>query len=1080
MRNIEIDNLHFYVYYGTLEKAKRIALSNAIQIINIEGEDNDEICIEALVEGSESEPYETSIYYDGNTGLIRRYRCTCKAVGTYYGLCKHCAALAIQVHNKQVKNEINVNEIKYKTNNRLMKLMKQQTMMQAQAYLEGGVEGIIELEPRFHYDSKEWTVDFKIGTIDKKYVVKDINLLCTLVNNIEYYSYGKKLAFIHSRSAFTERGLKLFDFIQTHVTESEGYNKLYNRSSNDYQTIRRIALSQSSLIELLKLYTNTQIYMNDELAWVIDEVPNLQCELNKKGLNWVLKLPNLICIRNSEEAYLFHQNFYHLPLDYPLAALDLFELCEGEACEFKIDEADLPAFCSSLLPALETTTQITKPSALEEFRPIPCSIKFYLDQLEKGDIKYIICKPFAVYGEEEYNLFKELKTDGIIHRDVVKETQTLFSLMQYFPMKEKEFAYIGWDDEEAVYKLISTGLDQLRQLGEVFLSSSIRKLVVARPPKVHVNVSLNVGLLNIDIDTKLPSGELEQLLNSYKQRKKYYRLSNGSFIQLEDSSLSALAELTEGLELNTKQLESGHLQLPKYHALYINQVLKDNEAELDAKRNYDFRQIIKNLSNVENSDYECPKDLKAELRPYQMFGYQWLRTLENLGFGAILADDMGLGKTIQVITFLLGKVHETAVEGKPVKALIVCPASLVYNWESEINRFAPYLTVCTIVGNSEQRKVLIEKQNQYDITLTSYDLLKRDIDLYKEYRFDYEIIDEAQNIKNYTTQASKAVKAIQATTRFALTGTPIENSLSELWSIFDFILPGLLGSYQKFKKKYENPIIANNEEVSQRLQKIVKPFILRRLKKDVLKELPDKIEKVILAKMDQEQERLYTANAQRVIDTLAKKSDDEFNKSRIQILAELTKLRQLCCDPSLVYENYQGSSAKLNACMDIVDSAIDAGNKVLIFSQFTSMLDIIKAELERRNIDAFVLTGATSKEKRRELVDRFNKDQTPVFLISLKAGGTGLNLTSASIVIHYDPWWNLAAQNQATDRTHRIGQKQVVTVYKLLIKDTIEERIELLQEKKAQLSDQIISDGGITQDVMSKSDFMDVLSLVKD
>lgn len=324
------------------------------------------------------------------------------------------------------------------------------------------------------------------------------------------------------------------------------------------------------------------------------------------------------------------------------------------------------------------------------------------------------------------------------------------------------------------------------------------------------------------------------------------------------------------------------------------------------------------------------------------------------------------------------------------------------------------------------------------------------------------------------------MKSIQADIRFALTGTPIENSLSELWSIFDYLMPGLLGSYQKFRKKYENPIIANTDnEISKRLQKMVKPFILRRLKRDVLKELPDKIEKVILSKMENEQERLYNANAQKVLASLAAKSDDEFKTSRIQILAELTKLRQLCCDPSLIYDDYQGGSAKLEACMELVNSAIDANNKILIFSQFTSMLDIIKGRLDELKIDAYMLTGSTTKEKRRELVDRFNKDQTPVFLISLKAGGTGLNLTAASIVIHYDPWWNLAAQNQATDRTHRIGQEQVVTVYKLLAKDTIEEKIEKLQEKKAQLSDQIISEGGITQDIMSKSDFMDFLSVVE-
>lgn len=1085
MGAIDLDYLEYNTYGSTWKRGKRIAATNAIHNITFEEDEKDPdiIIANAKIDGSNLDPYDTSLKLSTDHNTVVQCYCDCEAFYSYPGPCKHCVALAVKIHRMQLNNEIDFNKINYRTDNNLFNLLKQRTLLLAQPYLEGSVEGVVELEPNFQYEDKKWNVDFKIG-VDKKYVVKDIEDLVNRVNTSAYYSYGKKLGFIHTKTAFTKTSQKIFDFLQNYTEELK--NAMQHRSSYYYysstQNMRYVTLSDESVTRLLDILKDEVFYVDKNRAVIRNEAPALFTKIKEIDNYWKLKLPSLICIKGSDQTYLFMPNvFYRLPQDFPESVIDLFSLCSLNKNEFKISENDLPAFCSTFLPALESSTLCEKSNMLENYMPIPCNVEFYLDHVKSTHDEFISCELFGRYGEDKYNILSKSPIDTLINRDFIKEAEAVHTLQPYFSHITEDIAYINWDDEEAIYKLLSTGLNQLRQIGEVFLTAAMKKLIISKPPKISVGVSLNVGLLDINIDTnRFPADELARLLSSYQQRKKFYRLNNGSFVQLEDSSLSTIAELSEGLELNAKQLSDGHLQIPQYNAFYINQVLKENESEIDVTSNFDYRQIIRNMNNIENSDYELPVDLKTELRPYQKFGYQWLRTLDNLGFGGILADDMGLGKTVQIITFLLAKAKEAQTENKIIKALIVCPASLVYNWESEIHRFAPFLSVCTIVGNTEQRMELISRQGQYDITLTSYDLLKRDLDYYDGYQYDYEIIDEAQNIKNHTTQASKAVKSIQAATRFALTGTPIENSLSELWSIFDYLMPGLLGSYQKFKKKYETPIIASDDEsISKRLQKMVKPFILRRLKKDVLKELPDKIEKIIIAKMDKEQEQIYNANAQRVRESLADKSDDEFKTSRIQVLAELTKLRQLCCDPSLVYENYQGGSAKLDACMELVESAVGAGSKILIFSQFTTMLDIIKKQLDAANIDAYMLTGSTSKEKRRELVDKFNKDETPVFLISLKAGGTGLNLTAASIVIHFDPWWNLAAQNQATDRTHRIGQEQIVTVYKLLAKDTIEEKIEKLQEKKAQLSDQIISEGGITQNMMSKDDFMEFLSTIE-
>ena len=481
------------------------------------------------------------------------------------------------------------------------------------------------------------------------------------------------------------------------------------------------------------------------------------------------------------------------------------------------------------------------------------------------------------------------------------------------------------------------------------------------------------------------------------------------------------------------------------------------------------------MKTIEENDFELPKGLNAELRAYQKLGFGWLKTLCKNGFGGILADDMGLGKTLQVITFLLSEISE-AQPGERKRTLIVAPASLVYNWKSEIERFAPELQVCMITGNVEERKEKIYGLGEQEIAVTSYDLLKRDVEEYREVPFFCEVIDEAQFIKNPLTQGAKAVKQIQAGFHIALTGTPVENRLSELWSIFDYLMPGFLYSYQQFREEIESPIVREQDkEALERLQKMIRPFVLRRLKKDVLKDLPDKIEKNVFAKLEGEQSELYRARAQRLAMELQGQSDDEFRNSRFQVLAEITRLRQLCCDPGLLYEGYHSSSAKVELCMDLIQNALEGGHRILLFSQFTSMLELLEQRMKKEKISCCMLTGATSKEDRARLVERFQKEEVPVFCISLKAGGTGLNLTAADIVIHFDPWWNAAVENQATDRAHRIGQKHVVNVNRLIAKDTIEERILKLQEAKKELAEQVLSGDELKNASFTNEELLELL-----
>ncbi|MCD8029047.1 MAG: DEAD/DEAH box helicase [Erysipelotrichaceae bacterium] len=418
-----------------------------------------------------------------------------------------------------------------------------------------------------------------------------------------------------------------------------------------------------------------------------------------------------------------------------------------------------------------------------------------------------------------------------------------------------------------------------------------------------------------------------------------------------------------------------------------------------------------------------------------------MHCLRDCGFNGILADDMGLGKTLQVIDLL-----ESIDSALP--SIVVCPSSLVYNWESEVHKFSKKLHVGCIVKSQDNRKQMIQAYQEYDLLVTSYDYMRRDYKLYEGKTFEYVILDEAQYIKNQKTLNARTVKKLQSNSRLALTGTPIENSLAELWSIFDFLMPQYLFNYHYFVTHYENDIVKNHDkEKTKQLKKLVSPFILRRNKKDVLPELPDKIEKTQLISFDDEEYKIYLANLAQVNSDLQEILNQE-KVDNIAILSMLTKLRQLCCEPRLVYENIHTPSSKLMACMEIIENIKESNQKILLFSSFTSMLDLIAEQLNLKGISYYMLTGQTSKEKRKDLVDRFQNDSTTVFLISLKAGGTGLNLTAAQMVIHYDPWWNVSAQNQATDRAYRIGQTNKVQEIKLVMKDSVEKNFRFTRKEE--------------------------------
>ena len=644
-------------------------------------------------------------------------------------------------------------------------------------------------------------------------------------------------------------------------------------------------------------------------------------------------------------------------------------------------------------------------------------------------------------------------------------------------------------DEEALYQVLSEGMTQFQEVGEVWLSESVRHLRVLPPPEVSMGVSLGGGWLDLKIETAgIDPAELLQVLSEYRQKKKYYRMKNGEFLQLSGGGLQALDSLTADLGLTKSEFQAGEAKIPAYRAFYLDSLSGDGRMKL-FQRDEAYGMMVRDLKTAQSVSYAVPAVLEKTLREYQKIGYTWMRTLARYHFGGILADDMGLGKTLQVIALLTAfyqeKTEQKAAgnEGSgselPLPSLIVCPASLVYNWGQEFARFSPEIRVLLIAGTAKERQEQLEEQMRMEasegaqVIITSYDLLKRDRAAYLGRTFEYEIIDEAQVIKNAKTQGAKAVKEISANVRFALTGTPVENRLSELWSIFDFLMPGFLYSYRKFRERYELPIVKNQDpEALTALRRMTGPFVLRRLKKDVLRELPGKEERIVYSAASGRQQKLYTASALKLKEALA--GGAWSGNGKLEVLSQLMRLRQICCDPALCFEDYTGESAKLETCVSLIASASAAGHKILLFSQFASMLERIRERLLQEGISSHLLVGATPKEERSRMVQAFASDEVPVFLISLKAGGTGLNLTAADIVIHYDPWWNVAAQNQATDRAYRIGQEKPVTVYKLILKDTIEENLLKLQNAKLALAAQVVSEGMVSLGDLSQNELMEL------
>ncbi len=949
---------------------------------------------------------------------------------------------------------------------------------------------------------------FYIGA-NRMYKVKDLTELLDGFKEKATLTFGKNTELYLSEDSLDENSTRWYAWLKEQYAEFCRMKNRLRGQSEDYgfraSPFSSLAFPQTLLLDEGRIDSYFDLQKGQAVEYTKRtplETTKSQLTLKEGSLDLKLKISPVtsgsgtrtvfegvdikgsggVLLRGKDYIYqLTPSSLTRIKSEYPELCAALCDVCSvnGEI-SLTIGRSRLNEFWHRVLPQLKETADVTieREDYITRYIVPDPQYHFYLD--EADSVVYGQAEVF--YGPERYQLGdwdpgqETPVTEGFRKRSSEYEVYQRFA--RYLPEYDvRHNVFYGEMDDAQIFNLLDHGLQELMDIGEVHVTDHFKRLRIRRSMKVQVGVSLESGLMDLKISSEdLEPQELLDILSAYRRKNHYIRLKSGDFLKLDGNVTAAsLQQMMEEMNLPLKDLVKGHMTVPAYRALYLDNMLSGME-DVYENRDSHFRTLVRAFKSVEDSDFQVPAGLNAKLRGYQEEGYGWLRTLDEYGFGGILADEMGLGKTLQVICCMLAVKEEQKESGTGNTSLIVCPASLVYNWGEELKRFAPSLSTVLIAGTAAERAELIRDVDQYDAAVTSYDLLKRDIDQYDGHSFRFAVVDEAQNMKNPATAAAKSVKLIHAKTRFALTGTPIENRLSELWSIFDFVMPGYLYDYRKFRTEIEVPVTkSNDQDAMDRIRRMVSPFILRRQKKDVLKDLPDKLEEVRYARMDKKQQRVYDAEVTKMKAKLLAQSDEEISRSRIQILAELTKIRQICCDPSLLFSNYDGDSAKTDMCMELIRSLIEGQHRTLVFSQFTSMFDILEKQLEEEGIAYYKITGETPKKRRLELVHDFNTGTVPLFLISLKAGGTGLNLTGADAVIHYDPWWNTAAQDQATDRAHRIGQTKTVTVFRLIVKGTIEEKIMDLQESKKKLSDDILEGENISAAVFDKDDLMDLL-----
>ena len=1057
------------------QKAKQYKNQGRVEITNVEYEDKNNFEVSALVNGTQK--YHT--YIQVKMGEVNNIVCDCPDYERTYGVCKHTLATILELETYgQIEQDPHdllstPSQRKYANFNQIVNTFYNEEIDkigEGQDFVSKE-EKTISIEPKLLYDpfTNDMKVEFRIGN-KRMYKLKSLPEFYEKILNNELYSYGDKLKFVHNRKMFKEDSQDLLNFLLKYSeiiryanSNSNSNFRYYGKALNESS----IMLGNSALDEFFDILKEIKFTLNKNSEEEYEIVPNI--DLFKVNF-----------IKGRKYKYILWENeLYRITKEFEKSTMLLIEMFrKNYLTEILLGKNDLKQLFSIIVPRVNDAIFLgnVQEEEVQKYRPKKIITKVFLD-FDSND--YLVAEiRFDYEGTQINPLNENEKTD--IPRNILEEAKILNVFKKTGFMYDVKNLRFILPENDKIYNFLTNDIAYYMQKFDVMVTDNFKTKEITKPKIGALGIKIENDLLTIDLSKlNIDAKELKNVMEQYHLKKKYHRLKDGSFLSLEENQeVEFIDKLVSGMNVGYKEIEKGEIRLPVNRTLYLNQLLNTLKGTQISK-NDEYKNMVRDLSKDIEPDAIVPSNLKADLRYYQKTGFKWLSVLDHYHFGGILADDMGLGKTIQILAIILKYVNEIKLENQQEvennevtgnnkieanngkvedvdttlnmekaeniektknnentknieerkTSIVISPSSLTLNWYNEAKKFAPDLKVQVIGGTAKERREKIENLDNYDLIITSYDLLKRDIDIYKnkKYKFRFAIADEAQYLKNSNTQNAKTIKSVIAQTKFALTGTPIENSLAELWSIFDFIMPGYLFSYKEFKSSYEGPIVKDQDEIAtKKLKMLIEPFVLRRTKKEVLTELPEKTITVLNNEMTKEQEEIYLNYLSQAKKEVAEEIDLKgFEKSHIKILAALTRLRQICCHPKLFIENYQGECSKLDQCMEILEDGIESGHKILLFSTYTSMFNIIEEELNKKKIKYFKLTGATKVEDRIKMVDEFNEtDKVKVFLISLKAGGTGLNLTGADMVIHYDPWWNLSAENQATDRAYRIRTKE--------------------------------------------------------
>ena len=891
-----------------------------------------------------------------------------------------------------------------------------------------------------------WTL--RIGLVDsqKYYVIRDISLFLKVLVHRKSYMIGKHYENDLSWDAFDTASQEVLTFLCGLIEEGLSQDLFFpNQGRHLFFPLTFFEQGVELLMNLEDFHFEHQITSYENLLF-----HDLDPEANLFSFS-VQEYPDYFEMEISETervnvfyggAVLFRKgNLYLLNTKQISLLKEIKELPQeerGRKClQFDNSDRDRLAACLPLFGQLGTV------SAPERLQISPFSPSFYFDREDDDRIRLDI--QFD-YGDVKVTSRQQLEQLPF-SSDAVLENQ----LFQVCLGAGFEADFQSWRQAlkpEAVYSFFHHTIPAFEKLGQVFLSDEMNQLYSVQAPQVQIESK--GGLLEIQFDFQgIAQEEIDQALKALTSNQDFYISSSDQVYFFDEET----KQIRQNLQELGVELKDGSFQARKSLAYSLSQLFEGRDRISFSE---EFQHLAHDLTHPE--DFPLGDiQVQASLRDYQEKGVRWLQMLHHYGFGGILADDMGLGKTLQTIAFLTSQVTEES------RVLILAPSGLIYNWADEFRKFAPQLNLAVVHGLKANREAILSENHQ--IYVTSYATFRQDSELYQEMAFDFLFLDEAQVMKNAQTKIAQSLRQFVVPAVFALSGTPIENHLGELWSIFQIVLPGLLPSKKEFMKL-----------PADRVAQFIKPFVMRRKKEEVLTELPDLIEVVYKNELEDQQKAIYLAQLQQMRDRLAQVTDQEFQRSRVEILSGLMRLRQICDTPALFMDDYQGASGKLDSLRDLLLQVADGGHRVLIFSQFKGMLEKIEKELPDLGLTSFKITGSTPAHDRQEMTKAFNQGERDAFLISLKAGGVGLNLTGADTVILVDLWWNPAVEAQAIGRAHRMGQEQMVEVYRLITKGTIEEKIQELQEQKKHLVSQVL-DGTESRASLSLAEIREILGI---